>query len=523
MSIPKEPRQIMINLMYLVLTALLALNVSSEILAAFRTINKSIKSSNQSIDDKNASKYKFFEDNMEIESEKAKTKPFYDIAMQVKKESSDLVNYLDGWKERLIAQSGGWRDSVNFPGEIANESDLHASTDLLVEKEKGGDEIKKRLESYRANLLKALNVDENSALAKSMPLRIDSMKKSDANPKGEWAAGNFYNMPVIAAVTLMSKFQNDIKNSEAMVIDQLFDKIHEQDVKFDGFKAIAVPKNSYLLAGQKVEAEISLAAYKTTAVPSVSSNVGRVTKTEQGIAYWENTVSGTGLQTVKGTVSIDMGGKQESRPFEFTYMVGSTGASMQLDKMNVFYIGVPNPVTVSAAGYSMEDIDLTIPGSDAVISKGDALGKYNVLVKKQGKVTAVISARTKDQGAKQVGTQEIRVKMIPDPVAEVLGKSGSFMEASNRIKIAPGINASMKGFDFDVRFTVTSFEFTYLQKRQDPVGPITVNGPMFSGNKQVSDIIGKCKPGDKIFLENIKARGPDGIPRTLGTIIITVQ
>lgn len=523
MSIPKEPRQIMINLMYLVLTALLALNVSNEILAAFRTINKSIKSSNQSIDDKNATKYNFFEENMKIPSEAAKTKEYYDIAMDVKKQSNDLVGYLDHWKRRLIVQSGGWRDSVAFPGEIGNESDLHASTDLLVEGEKGGDEIRKRLEAYRANLLKALGVDESSPLAKSMPLKIDSMKKSDANPRGEWSAGNFYNMPVVATVTLMSKFQNDIKNSEAMVIDQLFEKVHEKDVKFDGFKAIAVPKNSYLLAGQKVEAEISLAAYKTTAVPSVSSNVGRVTKTEQGIAYWENTVSGTGLQTVKGTVSIDMGGKQESRPFEFTYMVGTTGASMQLDKMNVFYIGVPNPVTVSAAGYSMEDIELSIPGSDAVITKGDALGKYNVTMKKQGKVMAVISARTKDAGVKQVGTQEIRVKMIPDPIAEVLGKSGSFMEASNRIKVAPGIVASMKAFDFDVRFQVISFELTYLQKRMDPVGPISVSGPLFSGNKQVSDLLAKCKAGDKIFLENIKARGPDGVTRTLGIINITVQ
>lgn len=507
--------------MYLVLTALLALNVSSEILAAFRTINTSIKRSNESITRKNGDKYAIFEESMGIPSERAKVEPFYKTAMEVKAESEALIAYLENWKRRLIDQSGGWRDSVNFPGEIANESDLHASTDLLVEKNKGGDSIKTRLENYRIKLLSSLGMDTSSQLAKQLPLKIENVKPSDANPKGEWSAGNFYNMPVIATVTLMSKFQNDIKNSEAMIIDQLFEKIHEKDVKFDGFKAIAVPKNSYLLAGQKVEAEISLAAYKTTANPVVSSNVGRVRETKEGIAYWENTVSGTGLQTVKGTVSIDMGGKTESKPFEFTYMVGSTGASMQLDKMNVFYIGVPNPVTISAAGYSMEDIELYIP--EAEITKGDALGKYDVKMKKQGKVTAVINARTKDQGLKQVGTQEIRVKMIPDPVAEVLGKSSSFMEASNRVKIAPGIVASMKGFDFDVKFSVVSFEFTYLQKRQDPVGPITVNGPLFSGNKQVSELMSKCKPGDKIFLENIKARGPDGVTRTLGTIIITVK
>jgi gliding motility-associated protein GldM len=508
--------------MYLVLTALLALNVSSEILAAFRTINKSIGRSNESITQKNGDKYAIFEESMNIPSERAKVEPYYKTAMEVKSESEALIAYLENWKLRLIAQSGGWRDSVLFPGEIANESDLHASTDLLVEKNKGGDSIKMRLENYRIKLLSSLGMDTASSLAKQLPLKIENVKPSDANPKGEWAAGNFYNMPVIATVTLMSKFQNDIKNSEAMIIDQLFEKIHEKDVKFDGFKAIAVPKNSYLLAGQKVEAEISLAAFKTSFKPVVTSNVGRVTDTKEGIAYWENTASGTGLQTVKGTVAIDMGGKLEKKEFEFTYMVGTTGASMQLDKMNVFYIGVPNPVTVSAAGYSMEDIELSIPGSDAVITKGDALGKYDVSMKTQGKVMAIINARTKE-GLKQVGAQEIRVKFIPDPVAEVLGESGSISIPSNRIKVAPGINAKLYNFDFDVRFLVTNYEFTYLQKRQDPVGPIAVTGYSFSSNSRVADLIAKSKPGDKIFLENIKARGPDGKPRKLNTIIITIQ
>jgi len=521
MSIPKEPRQIMINLMYLVLTALLALNVSSEILAAFRTINKSIARSNESISKKNGDKYEIFEESMKIPSERPKVEPFYNNAKEVKAASEDLISYLENWKKRVVAQSGGWRDSS--AGIILNESDLHASTDLLVEPKsggRGGDSIKNRLEAYRAQLLKVVGMDTGSQLAKQLPLKVESVEKSDANPKGEWSAGNFYNMPVIATVTLLSKFQNDIKNSEAMIIDLLFEKIHEKDVKFDGFKAIAVPKNSYLLDGQKIEAEISLAAYKTTVNPIVSVNTGKVVKTEEGIAHWESVASGRGLQTVKGTVSLDMGGEVKQSPFEFTYMVGSTGASMQLDKMNVFYIGVPNPVTVSAAGYSMEDISLNIDGAD--VKPGAALGKYDVMVTKQGTVNALIRAKT-ESGLKEVGSQVIRVKMIPDPVAEVGGKSSSFTELSNRVKVFPGIVAAMHGFDFDVKFKVTSFDFTYLAKKQDPVGPLSVQGPMFSGNKQVSAIIDKCKPGDKIFLENIKAKGPDGTTRPLGAIIITVN
>lgn len=503
--------------MYLVLTALLALNVSSEILAAFRTINKSIGRSNQSISRKNNDKYKIFEESMNIESERAKVAPYYEKAKQVKASSEKLISYLEAWKTRVVERSGGYRDTVE--GIITNESDLHASTDMLVDS-KGGDTIKSELLAYRQQLLRIINEDTSSAFAKQLPLKIEEAPKSDANPRGEWSAGNFYNMPVIAVVTLLSKFQNDIKNSEAMIIDRLFEEIHALDFKFDAFKAIAVPKNSYLLEGQKVEAEISLAAYNKSVNPTVSASSGKIVKVEEGVAHWESTASGKGLQTIKGVVSLDMGGKIEQRPYEFQYMVGTTGASLQLDKMNVFYIGVDNPVTVSAAGYSMEDISLNIPG--ATVSSGGSLGKYSVRVTTQGKVTAAINAKT-ESGPKQVGAMEIRVKMIPDPIAKVGGKTGSFLEPANRVKVYPGIVAALDNFDFEARFMVTSFNFTYLQKRQDPIGPISVNGPLFSANKQVQDLINKCKAGDKIFLDGIRAKGPDGVPRALSPIIITVN
>src|SRR6202008_4581951 len=108
-----------------------------------------------------------------------------------------------------------------------------------------------------------------------------------------------------------------------------------------------------------------------------------ITKVEEGVAYWETQAAGVGMQTVRGTVSIDMGGRKITQPYEFQYMVGSTGASIQLDKMNVFYIGVPNPITVSAAGYSLEDVSINIP--DANIKTLEGKGHYEVMVTKAGK------------------------------------------------------------------------------------------------------------------------------------------
>src|SRR5690606_17217133 len=135
--------------------------------------------------------------------------------------------------------------------------------------------------------------------------------------------------------------------------------------------------------------------------------------------YWEANASGVGLQTVRGTVTIDMGGQPITQPYEFQYMVGSTGASIQLDKMNVFYIGVPNPITISAAGYAIEDVSVSIP--DAKITPGAEKGKYIIETSKPGKVFAAINAKT-ETGTKQVGGMEVRVKYIPDPVAKIGGK-----------------------------------------------------------------------------------------------------
>jgi len=516
MSLPKEPRQLMINLMYLVLTAMLALNVSSEILHAFRTINQSISASNVSIVDKNTKLYESFDENENMAGQRERVKPFNDRAKQVKSAAEDVIKYLDGWKERIITESGGKEDN----GTIKREDNIDASTLMLVER-KGGDSLKARIAQFRELLLNAVEPQDKATMAKQLPVTatIEDPQKTDNNPRGDWSTGNFYNMPTMAVITLMSKFQNDVRNSEALVVNQLFNEAASKQVRFDAFKAIAVPKNSYALAGQKVEASILLAAYNTSVNPTVSANIGRVTKVEQGEASWETQASGTGLQTVKGTVTINMGGQNITKDYSFQYMVGSTGASMQLDKMNVFYIGVPNPITVTAAGYSLEDVSVSIPG--ATITPGEAKGKYNVQMTTPGKITAVINAKTAD-GVKQVGAQEIRVKYIPDPVGKVGGKSGGVMP-SNIFKAQLGIVAALENFDFDTRFIVTSFDFSMLPKRGELIGPFTVNSPKFDANRQVTDAISRAKPGDKIFLENIRAVGPDKKSRALNTISLTLQ
>ncbi len=506
----------MINLMYLVLTAMLALNVSSEILHAFKTINQSISASNASIEDKNTKLYQSFEEQENQTGQRERVKPYNDKAKQVRAAAQEMYVYLENWKNRIIAQAGGYDDPEKT--QIKREDDIDATTLLLVEK-KGGDSVKQKIIETRDLMLSMVNPSVRDAFAKQLPLGIIEPEKSDNNPNADWKVGYFQSMPVMAAVTLFSKFQNDVRNSEAQIINQLANEAGDIQVKFDEIAAIAVPKNSYALAGQKVEAQIMLAAYNKAVNPTVTASSGRVTSVQNGVASWETVASGVGLQTVRGQVSLNMGGRVETRDYTFQYMVGSTGASIQLDKMNVFYIGVENPITVSAAGYSIEDISVSIPGAEL---KPTGKGTYNVSVTKPGKVEAAIIAKT-PTGPKQVGGMEVRVKTIPDPVAKVAGKTGGFL-SSAVFRAQSGIPAVLENFDFEARFIVTSFEFSYLPKRGEYQGPFTVNSALFNANPTVSKYqTTQAKIGDKVFIENIKARGPDGRTRTLNNIVLTLN
>lgn len=517
MALPKEPRGLMINLMYLVLTAMLALNVSSEILHAFRTINNSITHSNSSIGDKNNETLVAFQANEEMDGQKERVKPYNDKAKAIHAEADQMYAYLDEWKSRIIEATGGYIDTLTHT--LKNESDFDASTRMLVEK-KGGDTIKQRLSALKATMLNSLTSEEaRVSLGKELPIQIVEPEKSDNNPQADWSTGNFYNMPTLAAVTLFSKMQNDVRNSEAMVLERLFQEASAKQIKFDAITAIAVPQTSYALVGQPVKAQIMLAAYNKSVIPEVSPSSGRIVKKENGIADWEGVAAGVGLQTVRGQLSVNLGERKITEPWEFQYMVGSAGASLQLDAMNVFYAGIDNPISVTAAGYSLEDVAVSIPGANLVPT---GKGKYTVKVPPTSPtVTASVSVKTA-QGMKQIATYPIRVLRIPNPEAQIGGKTQGVMPAAT-FRAQLGIVSELRGFLFEIRSKVVSYQFQ-MKKRGSPdlIGPIKVNSP-YLNDPAIKTYIDGARAGDKVYFEEIRAFVPDGGPaRPVNPIIFTL-
>jgi gliding motility-associated protein GldM len=525
MSIPKEPRQLMINLMYLVLTALLALNVSNEILHAFKTLSISIDRSNVSIEQKTNETYAAIKENEKQPGQAEKVRPYRERADDISKKSDELVKYLNDWKKKIVIEAGGYDEKE--PTMPARQDNIDATTLLLVEKH-GGDEMKAKMEKLRTDMLAAIGAKEGDDVAKSMPLRITPAEKNEHNPKADWSVENFEHMPSVAALALFSKFQNDIRSSQSIVINRLFEMAHAKDIKFDTIAAIAVANQSYALEGDKIQASILLAAFNKAMRPEIKgmSGGGTTKPAVNGVIPWETIAHGTGLQTVKGRIELQTPAGVQTKEWKFEYMVGTTGASLQLDKMNVFYIGVPNPVTVAAAGYSVEDVSLEIP--DAKIDQNAAgKGHYDISLSKPGNITVKINAKTKEGPVKQVGSMLVRVKRIPDPVAKLGGQVGGVMTAGNfRIQIAPA--AVLEGFEFDAKFRIFSFQYSMLPKGKDIVGPFTVEDPTrvgvrFNKNSNVEKAQATARPGDKVFIENIKAVGPDGTVRTLSPILLSLN
>ncbi|HLU17413.1 MAG TPA: gliding motility protein GldM [Edaphocola sp.] len=517
MSIPKEPRALMIQLMYLVLTAMLALNITKEVLDAFSTINTSIEQSNVGIKEKNERTYAVFDKIADRNPDlKAKRDLLYPRALQIKEEAEKMVQYLENWKEEIVKNAGGWIEE-NGTRKIKVMDDINIPTRMFVE-EKNGDKVKAELENFVTKVLSIHGGADTSKIRQELPIQFPAMKKTDMNPSGDWSFGTFHNIPVIAAVTLFSKWQSDVRNAEAAVVEDLMKQVGEDNfdpetIKFDGFMAVATPNISYALAGDEITATIALAAFDKSAQPTITSNVGAVS-VKDGTGTLKFRAAGTaGEQTVRGTISVrGKGDKVISQPWEFKYRVGTAGASLQLDKMNVMYVGVPNPVTISASGYNLNDVSWHMEGAK-ITPTGP--GKYNVEVTTPNYkgVPYVVTAKSKSGGNVEVARGLIRVKSIPSPVIKIGSIVGSGSMGTGEFKAQRGIIAELENFDFDFKYLVSRYTLTYIARGSDQSVDARGTGPLFDNDPAVRELINRAKPGDRYIFENITVKGSNGVER----------
>lgn len=512
MTIPKEPRQQMINIMYLVLTAMLALNVSAEILNAFRILKRGIDNSNMSIAEKITGTMGAFKTKVEKEKRGGE---YLLAAGEAQKYSADLQAYIEGLDKKLLEASGTNAET----GDLENAGDQDVPTRLFVN-EGLGKELAGKVDEYRskfAGLLK--DPADRKEIELGMALKLDSIPAG--SDKKTWEDYTFYNMPAQAVRTLLSKFKNDAVSTEAAVVDKLFSKVSEKTFLYDKFQAAVIPNSTYLLVGETFEAKIYLAASSSMARPTISVGGRSLSVDPDGMAKFSMTAGTPGEQSISGIVSTTTSaGEKKSYPFTQKFTVATRPDHVPVvsaDKMNVFYIGVDNPITCSITGIRADKLNVSISGGGGnAQSKG--AGAYMVRVTSPGKASVNLSGTDKD-GKSVNGQKEFRVKYIPDPTPVIAGKNGGAM-GTGEWKAQLGVVAELKDFDFDAKFSVNSFDMTLSQKNSD-LQTCSNGGAKFSGS--CATLQQQAKVNSVYYLDNIKATGPDNRQRNLGTIAFKIK
>jgi gliding motility-associated protein GldM len=558
----ETPRQKMIGMMYLVLTALLALNVSKEILNSFILINDSLTVTNKNFASKNESQYDAFK--AALLNDQKKVQKWYDDAMEVQESAEDMVGHIEELKQYLIMRTdkldsleikalreAGDLDSIASIFSLRNvnsKDNYDTPTNIMI----GGNEAKlkegphtafelvEKLNGFRDKLISKIEPAKGQSIIDALQLNFNTDTTLRISPTESeiWPMANFYHIPLAAVVTNLSKIQTDVRNAESDVVKYLFREVDASDFKFDTLAAKIIAPN-LVFHGDDYVAEIFVAAFSTTQNPqvqigkvdtSINEIIGAIDTSsvivDRGVGTYTVRASREGLQKYSGIIKVKApSGQYLKYPFEGEYMVMKSGVVVSPTKMNVLYRGVKNPVSVSVPGVAPELVKPSLTGGtlrpDAKAGKGNYIAEV-----KGGSTAKVIVSAEVDGKQRKMGEFEFRVKDVPAPVATIAGTKGGLV-SPNRLAAAPTVIPKMENFDFELFFKVTKFDLVYQ------VGTDLMTKPVV-GSKIPPDAVAqikRLKKGSRVYIENIKAvmldennRPAAGVtPKTLSPVSLKMR
>ena len=492
----------MINLMYLVLTALLALNVSSEILNAFKTVDNSLQNANKSVDSKDKEVMSSFDKLLEDPKTHEKAATWKPLADQAKQMSDQLVKEIEDLKLELKQEAGFGKMGKSEKGDdLFKEDDLEAATRLFIGHEgKGGkgDDLKNKLSAIKEKLLN-LHPDIKTAFGTTLPIDISTPDNKD------WAQTYFHMTPTVAALTILSKFENDVKNSSSQIVEFCHQQVGQVKIIFDQFQAIASQSSEYVMPGQEVRITAGVGAFSKAAAPNITIDGANVALNAEGVAELKFNAGGTGAYSKKVVINyLKPDGTRGTTEKEIKYTVGSpTGVTASAEKVSVLYLGLENPVRISGGTKGAEAISSSTT-DNGVIAKADNTGLYNVKPASAGKAALnfVVDGKT--------STFNFPVKRIPNPTPMV-GPYGGGSVPVNAFKANVGIRADMGDFVFEgVKYNVASYTIVCTGRGFESIGPkfAVVSGAYFT--PEVKGYIEMCRAGSSVLITDITVEGPDG-------------
>jgi gliding motility-associated protein GldM len=360
--------------------------------------------------------------------------------------------------------------------------------------------------------IKQADVDN---LLDNLSLKLDDQTWKDYK-KANWEDFVFGHMPVAACYPVLRKFQNDATNSEATIINFLSSQIGATSIEFDKFEPVASAEKGYVIKGEEYTAEVFLSAFSSQAAEGISMKVnGSSLKIEEGKGQYSVRTSSIGEKEYKVVISVEnpFTGKVDNYEKTFKYEVGERSVTVSAEKMNVFYIGVKNPIAVSAAGISSNDLTVNVSGAGASKTK-TGKSTFDVTVTQPGECRVNVS------GGGLRDSKIFRVKRIPDPVARLSKSSGGQM-GNGEFKAQGGVGAFLDNFDFDATCAIQGFNLVYVAKRQDPVES---NNGGARYNEKSKRLVAQAKPGDIYYFDNVKAKCPgDKAGRPINSMVFKIK
>lgn len=532
MATGKEtPRQKMIGMMYLVLTALLAMNISKEVLDAFVIVNNGLQNTNENFVKKNS---KTLEDlSVLLQNDEALVKPFYNKAYKAKMLCRNLITYVDSIKKHIIQKTEGIEKNIADTIKLAyvdKKDNYDIPTYELIGDDPGNiksgslsaKELKNNLGKLRTELISLFSdTIFLPATKKEMEEKLN-LKTPDigmVNGVNEtWETYNFNHIPLAAVITNLSKIQNDIHNAEADVINTIYGSINKTRYNFDKLEARALAPSGYVLMGEEYNADVMLIASSTTKKPEIilgaidttikDININpllpgdtTVLSVSDGKGRYAIKTSSEGLKKWSGVIKVDNPkGGFSYYPFQSQYTVAKPAAAVSITKMNVFYRGLTNPVKITAAGVAPEDLLVSISnGATITGSKGD----YNVTVKgiKEGKITI----RAKMNGEiKEMGTFDFRALSVPTPEVKIPGQENGKITRT-KLLAASRVIAFLENFPYETKYEVLSFNVFGKVRGNTFEESSTTN----KFTPQMINNINSMPPGSKLYFSEVKIRKPD--------------
>lgn len=503
----------MINLMYIVLMAMLALNVSSDVLKGFSLIGDSLKRTTGNAMKENAALYADFES--AYKSNPTKVKPWYDKAMEVKRMSDSLYT-LAGDLRLAIAREADGKDAD--PDNLQNKEDLEGSNRIMLAPARGkGKQLYDAINNFRTRIL-ALVTDPRQRAIIASNLSTD-VPKSEDNVGKNWQQYMFEEMPSIAAVTMLAKLQSDVRKAENEVIHDLLANIDVKDIRVNQINAYVSAEATTLYPGDQFRSKIFMAAVDTTQRPEIYVNGRRISAD----GSYNFTVGGPGQYSFSGYILMpNAAGDMIRREFTQRYNVIAppTGATVAADLMNVLYADFNNPISVTAAGGNA-GVHLTMTGG-TLTQTGP--GKYTARPSKVGENVTFTVSGTVNGKPQNMGSFTFQVRKLPDPTAFIQVGTDRFRGgriAKGTIIGAAGLGAAIDDGLLNIPFKVLSFE-TVFADRMGNFRPEPSAGANFTENQR--NLMRELRRGQRFYISKVRAIGPDGITRNLnGSLEVIVN